>query len=681
MSFLAPTVLLLFLVLPPLLVWLHSRYARRRVVRVGSLVLWRRLSEERAARSTKRNRSIPISWELLVALLTTSFLILALSRPQVHLSRREGRGAVVVLDGSASTRGKPFELLRAETRALLGKFEEDDEIALIQAPDGRVVFSGTVGLLPELSTGLEALVPVDRGDRWDPILAQALVQRSELIRRLRAKLGPDDPDPPVAMIVLAHSFPPALASALQESDEVSWTILGGFSSGNGSNVGIVRFGESLDDAAGNLQLLVEVAGTSFPDGARLVIAEEPGGKVRLERGLPPGAERMRLLETLPSWDSRLGVRASLELPGSFGDGFGADDEVLSVRPQREVFRVTMQTPSPRLRRAFRAFGPGVEVRDRLSREESLDSSSGSRRLADLTVKRPLESEEVLLGDPQILVAPRGDVVLVEPIPSGGGVRPRARVRVGERYRPRNSALGRDAAPLQFGAESFAIEIPTAFELKLEPEEEFSVLAVAEFERGRTPLIVRMGEVLVLGFDPEQGSWPETPSFPIFWTQELARFGAVPESGLQRVSRVEESLRIPVESDGVWRLVGPDVEKKLEPIGGWLSVRVDRVGTYRLRDSTGEGERQVRFDLLSEGETLQAAGIGQGQETAEIGEWPGFGEEDVRSRTGARDLTGWLIGGSLGGILLLLLRPHRWRGRRENRSYRSASGMPMPDRSG
>ena len=157
------------------LVVLHLRDRRRRVVPVASLLLWRKVPV--AAAERRRLRADPL-FLLQLGLLVA--LAIGLLRPYVAATGgTTSARLLLVLDVSASMQtreegGTRFDLARRRARALLGETHGGDEVMLLAAGARPETWLRWTVDRARVEARLEAAEPLDVGTRLAPAIAVAL---------------------------------------------------------------------------------------------------------------------------------------------------------------------------------------------------------------------------------------------------------------------------------------------------------------------------------------------------------------------------------------------------------------------------------------------------------------------------------------------------------------------------
>ncbi len=630
MSFVYPHILFFLLVLP-VVYWLSAILKKRLVVTAGSITLWQRVLE-----SSEKQRSSRVNWfdgDALLLGLAAGAAILAAAGP--HLPEKEDGGdpVLIVVDRSASTRaqvvgGKTvFDEIRERVKRGLKNLLEEDELLLIAAPDGEVFFRGRAseGILGAVGE----IVPQDLPDDW---------------RGLGSLLSSWEERPTRTLV-----FSDVRASSFVDSSE--WTCVRELD-GALPNVGLVEFGirEVEPDVLG---IFLTVAATdrgvpAAPTVGIRVVAETPEGeRVLLDRGLEFESGVSRVLCEFPDLSGNPAIRAQLVFPRDGMDSLSSDNEVVGLAGEGRPFRIALSSRYAHLKRAFEVV-PGVRV----------EQPGGEVFPPPLRILRP-EAEQVVNGEFPVIILPGSSRSFF--LTKGGE---QIRVQVGAGYRPVKTRIGPDAGALTFGSNRVEVEIPLAVELTFSSVDDVSVLMVAETAEQTQPLIVRWGACLVLAFDPEKGSWPTLPSYPIFWSQMLGSFGAGSGFGAPRIHRTGDTISIPAVYETAM-LRTPDGETEIREIRGIYPMTGHRVGGFDVVDLNGS--RTFRFDLLNRGETVQAGGDTTSRESVrdeeekKTGSAEKGGAPDRETTSGSRksdtDLMPFL---GFVAVLLLLILLHRTR---------------------
>jgi hypothetical protein len=232
MTWLAPLGLLGLLALP-LIILLHLLRERSRRARISSLELWRWLEKEVRG---PRLRRIPLTWILLLHLVTAALLAVAVAQPQVQVALAFARGQrlILVVDtttsmGAAFAGGSGSRLAQAQAQgaALLAGLRPSDSAAVITAgPRAEQIADSAAGYgraaaqdaQPDtagLAAALAALRASGAGNDWDGALALAA-----------AAVLPERANRIIILTDGAFQFPEHL-SELDLPAQVEWRLVGG----------------------------------------------------------------------------------------------------------------------------------------------------------------------------------------------------------------------------------------------------------------------------------------------------------------------------------------------------------------------------------------------------------------------------------------------------------------------
>jgi Ca-activated chloride channel family protein len=316
MTWLYPLGLLGLLALPVIIV-LHLLRERSRRAQVSSLELWRWLENEVRG---PRLRRIPLSWILLLQLMTALLLAAAVAQPQVNFALPFGRSQrlVLVVDTSTSMgaawagSGTRLDQAKAQGATLLAGLGRRDSAVLIAAgPMARQIADSALPGGTTLATDLAGLRPVGAGNDWSGALALAAVA-----------VLPDHANRIVVLTDGAFEFPEHLAN-LDVAAEVDWRLVGT----PRPNQAVVALA-ARPSASGALQVFARIANFADSTANQTVTLLADGRAVdeypvRLEASqvlaqswtLPPGASTVEVRlaggDALPADDqAAIGVAAS-----------------------------------------------------------------------------------------------------------------------------------------------------------------------------------------------------------------------------------------------------------------------------------------------------------------------------------------------------------------------------------
>jgi uncharacterized membrane protein len=323
MSFLSPLAFaLLGLALP--LVLLYFLKVRRRERRVPSLLLWDpSLRDREASAFFQRLQRDPL---LILQILALLALALALARPAVTVTGDGARKVVVVLDTSASMKGRDvspsrFEAARSAAAALVRRLSEGAEVMVIEA-----------GVQPKVTAALgrdrERALAAIRAAR-----ARDLPTRlPEAVRTARALVAAD----PRAEIHVFTDGAFALAPGPDAADpRVRWVGVGRRS----HNVGITNL--SIRKSYGSLDHQAYVSVVNYTPAAQTFTFElEVDGKTLAEKEvtLEPSVRRSVVLPFSHGGGSTVTARLKID------DDLAADNVAYAVLPPPRKIAVLLVSP-------------------------------------------------------------------------------------------------------------------------------------------------------------------------------------------------------------------------------------------------------------------------------------------------------------------------------------------------
>ncbi len=547
------------------LVALYLLDRRRRIVRVGALLLWSRVPTA----VLERRRFRPDALFLLQLALLLA-LIAGYLRPYVQgrpLPAGGGR-LVVVLDASASMQaqerdGTRFELAQRRARALLDELASGDEAMLVTAAERPHVAQRWTADRAALRARLEALAPLDTSTNLAPALELALGE---------ARARPD-----TRLAVLTDLAPDDAGIASEDVRAFHWIQIGA----TDDNVGIIDL--AVDQApfqpAGAAS--VDVAVRNFSGSARRATVQAWIGGERWEQRdltLAPRSTEHALLAAPPH-----GGVLSVGLLGE--DALGVDDRATGWIGPAAPLDLLLVTDSHDLADTFGEIaaavaGSRVEV---VARDRYHPDGLAGRRAA------------LFDGIVPPALPPAVNALYVAP-PAGNSICPTTRAFEG--------AAVIDWAshhPLLRGLESLdAIEVAHATALDAAPWGDPVVLAASR--RLAFPLLVageRDGRRLACLGTELAAPLTSSDALPLLMlTLGALRWLAEPFGG--GALTVETGVPATLGPGPTAPIAGPSGGAGLRVVGDPAVVVADRVGTYRL-GPTG-GERLILANLFDQRES-------------------------------------------------------------------------------
>ena len=442
----------------PIIVWLHLRRRRPRLVRVPALSPWLGLM----AATPPRRQRVPPTLLLLLHLGVAASLALAASGPRGFGGAPLARDRVLVLDVSASMgAAERWDEALSVARSLLSAssgevgivaLDRRPRVLVARDPEGRAARAALARLAPLTEAGAD--------------IDQALALAAAVAR----------PGAEIVVIGDVGLGAPAAGAPAARIERVGAAA---------DNLGLSE--AALRQAAGELRLFARA--TSFADRKR---------EARLRLWVDGGLIASRDLELAPgesqdaSWGLPSGAR-EVSIALEAGDAWAGDDR-RQLRPEAAGTRIQMAGEAPALARALEAL-PGV----------TLERVGMGDYRADAWPQ-----VSVFVG-PAPAEPPPGGLLLVRPEPGGPLVlrgEPRS-ARLTDGGAGRLSA-GLDLSGLILGGLR-EVETPAGAEILLRAEGQPAILAWP----GPT------GRVMVMAFDPEQGGLSERLAFPLLVARAVA----------------------------------------------------------------------------------------------------------------------------------------------------------------
>jgi hypothetical protein len=498
MEFLSPWSLAGLALVPAVLLW-GLLAPRGRPVRVGSLMLWRRVLPKGAAGkpSARVRLKDPLLWLDAAAVL---LVVIACSRPALRTSAPAEPAATIVIDRAANMWAKSeskygFRYCDAQVMA-------EEVLRAAGSPLIRVV-SVPGAAASALTEEIEGGMLLSRGTAaWTPVLVPDgawPVALAEAARRT---------DTPV---ILATGVAPA-----QAAPPNLFVLAPGGETRNG---GLTRVAARIE--GGRWWLLVEAkADPAAPGLYQLAVSGDGKTLARQADFLAPGATVSQTFAMTEPPPKQLTVELYASPPGGLRpshDSFPYDDAAyLALEPAARVRVALLGTSDPALRRALAACGE-TEVM------EVLPDAKVQPGQADLVIA----CGEAIPADwtgPAVVILPPQAVGLVRPVDDRLAVPVSARLAV--------AAHGDDhavvapewrVAPNHPLAEALYLEPP-----RLGPVRRYTFGAQAELLLGTAdvPLMVTWREsgsrrlAVFFGFDEPSTDWPRRAGFPVFWSRAL-----------------------------------------------------------------------------------------------------------------------------------------------------------------
>ena len=494
MEFLSPWSLAGLVLVPAVLLW-GLLAPRGRPVRVGSLMLWRRVLREGAAGkpSPRVRLKDPLLWLDAAAVL---LVVLACSRPALKTSAPAEPAAVLVIDRSAS--------MWTETKSK-GGFRYRDAQALAEevlravgSPLIRVVsVPGDAGFVEtEELTSWELLSRA--GNLWTPVLVTDSAWPVALAEAARRT---DMPVIFVTGVAPAQAAPPNL-----------FVLAPG---GETRNAGLTRVAARIE--GGRWWLLVEAkADTAAPGPCQLAVSGD--GKTLAQQAdfLAPGASVSQTLAMTDPPPQKLDVQLLAPQAGDLRplhDSFPYDNAAyLALEPATRVRVAMVGSPDPALRRALAACGE-MDVM------EVLPDARVQAGQADLLIACGEATPADWTG-PAVVILPPQAVGLVRPVDAP----PSDRLAVAAHGDGHGLVMPEwRVAPGHPLAEALYLEPP-----RLAPVRRYAFDVQAELLLGTpdVPLMVTWREsgsrrlAVLFGLGEPATDWPRRAGFPVFWSHAV-----------------------------------------------------------------------------------------------------------------------------------------------------------------
>jgi len=505
MEFLSPWSLAGLVLVPAVLLW-GLLAPRGRPIRVGSLMLWRRVLPEGAAGkpSPRVRLKDPLLWLDAAAVL---LVVLACSRPALKTSAPAEPVAVLVIDRAANmwteTKGKGgFRYRDAQALA-------EEVLRAAGSPLIRVIsVPGDAGsvMTEELASGA---ILSRAADLWTPVLVTDSAWPVALAEAARRADTP---------VILATGVAPA-----QAAPPNLFVLAPG---GDTQNVGLTRVAARIE--GGRWWLLVEAkADPAAPGPCQLAVSGDGRTLAQQADFLAPGASVSQTLAMTDPPPKKLDVQLSAPQTADLRpphDSFPYDNAAyLALEPAARVRVAMVGPPDPALRRALAACGETdvTEVLpDARVQAGQVEDSTGR---ADLLVA----CGEAIPADwtgPAVVILPPQAVGLVRPVDAP----PSDRLAAPVSDRLAVAAHG-DGHGLVMPEWRVAPGHPLAQALYLAPPHlapvrRYAFDAQAELLLGTpdVPLMVTWREsgsrrlAVLFGFGEPATDWPRRAGFPVFW---------------------------------------------------------------------------------------------------------------------------------------------------------------------
>ncbi len=548
MSFATPLALLGLLAVP-IVIALHSLAVRWRRVEVSSLSFWNEVLRDE--RTSVRIRQVLRSLALVAEVLAVAALSLAIARPFLRTAAGPAGDAILVLDATASMKGREgartrFDLARERALAEIAGLRRDGRMLVIRAGRAPRILAGYT---PDREALARAVAAAGPGDEQGSI-AEAL----ELAFQLRSPAHGDR-----VTVITDNAFDSVGALDLSRP-WLRWIAVG--SSRDNAGITALAFRRAPGRGAGYEMFLsvqnFSSARKEFPLAVR-------AGRVEVLReqvALGPGEAR------------------SLSLPWT-GPTTGTVTAEIDVSDSLEADN-----------RAFAAFAPARAVRVRLVGEPNVYLEAALQALPGVTVLRgdgspgPGDAADLVVYDGVPVTGEDSAAMAIDTIPSGlplrsSGVREGLRIAAVDRRHPVMASVVLEGTSI-------------ARAQRLEPGPGFVPLAQA----GGLPVILAWEQagrkLLVLGFDIRRSDLPLRAGFPVmlasamewYFPSWLSVHAEQAEAGLPvllaprgpgpMTVTLPGGARRPIAADG-------------EPV---LFTETETAGFYRVEGSDGPGDFAV-----------------------------------------------------------------------------------------
>ena len=535
---------LLGLALLPVVALLYVRRAGRREAVVPDLALWRAAAAGAAPEAGKRRGALDLP--MVFALLFLASALVAASDPVIHRAARQAPEVLVLVDRSASMAAKPR----------LGKARSEQGMAdvahLLAGPGGAEL--NLIGLPLASGQGIEPTeLPLD--------LPAELLRCAGLARGASAVIVMTDD---------AGAVPERLGGA---------PVLVVSHGGPSQNVAVDAFEVTRDDEGRAVVFAAVRNYSAEPTDVPAVIAAGEAAQIRRQLRVPADG-CATLVEPLPA-----PAPDRVELVLEVGDGLASDNRAVAVRSGGRTRVAYVGRGNPFIERAL-----GLLPRVALQR---------FRLTTDVG-----EGFDLFLYDgvtPDRL--PKGVVVLIDPAGTVGPFRVLGAVTDPAGLRAAQAKASPLLVDVDVGALRFRrvlrIEAPPAAETLLTAGEGTALARWADTER----------EVLVIGcaLSLSETNWPHLASFPIFWSNLLARLERPGDLPTYSLTGEHISFRAPAGAEPA--VTGPDGEPVpvLPAPGARRAFLPMKAGVYTVRSGSVERAYAVNMMHPSESDTSGSPG--------------------------------------------------------------------------
>ena len=621
MSWGAPTMFWLLLLIPAVLLLWFLKIRRTEKV-VSSTVLWRRALQDERVRSPFQR--LLKNLVLLLQLIAVLLAVLALAAPESGSQKFTSRLNLILIDTSASMNSVESD---GTTRFELARSTLEDVIEEI---------SGERGMLIQFGSRAQSLTPVTS----DLSLLREMVAglsagsgTSNFNDALELALSIAKQDAVVPMPTSDEAAGSEDEVLQQQIDARIFVVTdGAFPKWSGGPIPVPVLTRSVGEASGNSGIVALAARREFSEEGDLRVVVEIrntgdeviSGELELHLdGEPIEDPQPRSLEGGERWTRSFSLegsgthRISAHWNPDGGDALSLDDDAWLIASRPREIRVARVGEKNILLDDALAVIPSVTV-------ESLE-------LDEVDPETAVDEFDVIVWDrvvPEILPPGPGHLVI--------GARPLqfwpdeiARVE-----QPLLVAWKRDDPVLRY-SQLGAIDGTVLESYPLPPGPGIS--AMAQCREGA--LIARFSghdvRGIAIAFDVLSSPWPLTPSFPFFIEaslRDLARIGGGIESGIRSGDLIEVAAGAGARRATLTEPGGVGEREVSMMPGGFLrSPAGDQLGIYAMKWQIGEGEAErwieklVPVNLLSPAESSiepkpAIAGITGGQEREAAGIW-------------------------------------------------------------
>ena len=539
--------------------------ARRRRVRVASLLLWQSLARKLADSGRKRKTIFDLP--LVLAAASALLLGIAAAGPVLSRMERRGRTVLMVLDRSASMTMQQngvarWELARREAHRLLDELSADDRVCIAASPPT----IGRIGPIRPISADearklLDTLQPADRPASITDDLARAMAAANAF--------GPSS-------TVVFTDDPAAVPSeARGATGAVSAVSVGG----PADNVFFTRLGFSGDD--GRTRILLGVMNSGGPRDITLSLAAGGGTAMDappLARSihLDAGAEHTEIFDG--DFENARFVAAKIEPD----DALAADNLIYAVRATARPVRVLLLGRENSFIESALGLHPSVE----LVRGAAPPKDAAGAGQFDLAVCNGVTPGA---GFPCMTVA-------IDPPEAFGSI-----------------GVGRpaDNPKVTMQAAGSVLDDTGLAEARIGSARAITAAATARVlaASDKGPVVVEDGTVICFGFafDQSNTDWPLRPGFPIFWAKVLERISPDGRRGFVSHLVGQEAAMPPGDSARRAVRIQPERGAEIELSAEQTSFAAELAGLYEL---DGQQSSLAAFNLLdaSESSTKGTTGL-------------------------------------------------------------------------